>query len=470
MLQSKSIIQKKNSINPSLFINLVFGFFPISFVLGSLIVNINLLLFCCLSIFYLKSKILEIKFNRFTKTIFLFFFIVFFSTSLSLIKSFYFEESTSHDFDRFIKSILFFRFFLFLVLVHLANKLEILNFKIFFFSASLSVLIISLDIIYQYHFGFNLIGLKNIHYYNSGFFGEELVAGGYIQRFGFFAILLGIYLFKDKKYAKFIFSPIIVSILGLGILFSGNRMPLFLFIFGLCLIFLFNFRIKKILFLSLVVLLIILQIFISSNEAYKNRYYESFYERVLFMISPEIQTWHRQTWGEKEKVAEVEKSPRIKTLFFTTEIEPLQRRLFLTALDTWKLNKIFGNGIKSFRVDCLKLKGPGVNIEENQFPGKKNRLCSSHPHNYYFEILTETGIVGLLVISIIGIAFLIFVFKNLKVKKKIKIENFILLSVIISLFLEGFPLRSTGSFFTTNNATYLVLIGSILLSYKNIKN
>ena len=27
--------------------------------------------------------------------------------------------------------------------------------------------------------------------------------------------------------------------------------------------------------------------------------------------------------------------------------------LFLTALDTWKLNKIFGGGIKSFRTDCL---------------------------------------------------------------------------------------------------------------------
>ena len=47
-----------------------------------------------------------------------------------------------------------------------------------------------MDIIYQYHFGFNLTGLKNIYFYNSGFFGDELEAGGYIQRFGFFAIFL----------------------------------------------------------------------------------------------------------------------------------------------------------------------------------------------------------------------------------------------------------------------------------------
>jgi len=30
------------------------------------------------------------------------------------------------------------------------------------------------------------------------------------------------------------------------------------------------------------------------------------------------------------------------------------------------------------------------------------------------------------------------------------------------------PLRSSGSLFTTNNATYLILIASILLSYKKI--
>ena len=63
MIQAKSIVQEKNNNNPYLFINLVFGFFPISFILGGLIVNVNLLLFCCLGIFYLKSKILTIKFD-----------------------------------------------------------------------------------------------------------------------------------------------------------------------------------------------------------------------------------------------------------------------------------------------------------------------------------------------------------------------------------------------------------------------
>ena len=47
-----------------------------------------------------------------------------------------------------------------------------------------------------------------------------------------------------------------------------------------------------------------------------------------------------------------------------------------------------------------------------------------------------------------------------------KIEQF------ISLFLEVFPLKSTGSFFTTNNATVIFLLLAIIisLSYKTKKN
>ena len=100
--------------------------------------------------------------------------------------------------------------------------------------------------------------------------------------------------------------------------------------------------------------------------------------------------------------------------------------------------------------------------------GKKNRLCSNHPHNYYLEVLTETGAVGLIIISMIALLFIVFLFKNYKFLKQVSVTNFILLSAIISLILEAMPIRTTGSLFTTNNATYLILIASIVLSYKKI--
>ena len=147
-------------------------------------------------------------------------------------------------------------------------------------------------------------------------------------------------------------------------------------------------------------------------------------------------------------------------------------RLFYTALDTWKRNKIFGNGIKSFRIDCDKLRGSaiypelGYNIGENMMLFKRNRLCSNHPHNYYLEILTETGIVGFFITLTIALLFVVFILKNFKLFKENNIENIILLSATISLILEVFPFKTSGSIFTTNNAAYIILLSSIILSYK----
>ena len=93
-----------------------------------------------------------------------------------------------------------------------------------------------------------------------------------------------------------------------------------------------------------------------------------------------------------------DKLQKSKTTFFVAQHEGSHRRLFLAAIDTWKFNKILGGGIKSFREDCWKLeKQPNINLSDKLLPDKKNRLCSNHPHNYYFEILTETGIAGLII-------------------------------------------------------------------------
>ena len=213
MFQTKSISRGKINYNPYLFINLVFAFFPISFVVGALFINLNLLLMCCLGIYYLRSKILNTKFDFSIKIIFLFFLIIFLSTSLDFLKTIYFEgfnninivpscfSTNCHSpLEKLIKSVLFFRFFLLLLIIYLLTKYDILNFKYFFLSASLVAILISLDLIYQYIFGFNIIGLKSGGYSNSGFFGDEYIAGGFIQRFAFFSILFTILVFKNNMY------------------------------------------------------------------------------------------------------------------------------------------------------------------------------------------------------------------------------------------------------------------------------
>ena len=56
-------------------------------------------------------------------------------------------------------------------------------------------------------------------------------------------------------------------------------------------------------------------------------------------------------------------------------------RLFSSALNIWNENKFTGVGNKNFRVVC--------NENDEDVFLKKKRLCSSHPHNLYFELLTK---------------------------------------------------------------------------------
>ena len=59
----KSLInlnKKKFSVDSVLLINLTLAFFPISFILGNFIINLNLVVFCILGIYHLKSKILTL--------------------------------------------------------------------------------------------------------------------------------------------------------------------------------------------------------------------------------------------------------------------------------------------------------------------------------------------------------------------------------------------------------------------------
>ena len=99
---------------------------------------------------------------------------------------------------------------------------------------------------------------------------------------------------------------------------------------------------------------------------------------------------------------------------------------------------------------------------------EENRLCANHPHNYYFEILTEFGIIGILIVFIIMFLFLFFLFKNLKLFNKQKLDFIILSAAILSLILEMFPIKSTGSLVTSSNATYIILLASIVLCNKKI--
>ena len=133
--------------------------------------------------------------------------------------------------------------------------------------------------------------------------------------------------------------------------------------------------------------------------------------------------------------------------------------IYLTSLDLFFDAPIIGKGIKSFRNNC---------IQKVYLP---NRICESHPHNFILEILNDSGIVGLILILTPILLLLINLYKEylLGDNRKNNISNWIYLAIILCLIIHLFPFKSTGSFFSTFNSSYLFLILGFSLGLNEIK-
>ena len=111
------------------------------------------------------------------------------------------------------------------------------------------------------------------------------------------------------------------------------------------------------------------------------------------------------------------------------------------------------------------------NAEREITPRPQIIACANHAHNYYLEFLSEAGIIGT---SLIIIFFLILLKDSFNYIKKYNqqknSEMILLLPVIILFFLEIWPLKSTGSFFTTWGATFFWLNAAMLIAAKTKKS
>ena len=136
-------------------------------------------------------------------------------------------------------------------------------------------------------------------------------------------------------------------------------------------------------------------------------------------------------------------------------------------------NPIIGIGTNLYRFECEKEKyfisGKGY----SNFSSETNLVhhCNTHPHNYYVQILSETGIIGAFFIFYALIKFINFSIKNLydQIKKKIYINEykiFIYSAIIINLW----PFVTTGNFFGSAAANLFWLpVGFFLASIESSK-
>ena len=422
----------KLNFNKIEILNLLICTIPLSLILGNLATNINILLICLLGLVCFGKKIFFFHDKKISFYLLYFFFfyliIVTFGNNITKI------YQNDLYYDHLIKSILYLRFLiLFLVINKLAEKREF-NTKYFFLSCAFFSLIISLDVVYQFIFKKNILGFPITNDRPSSFFGEENIAGNFIQKFILFFIFYYASKIKNTNNVyRFIFISSIFFLII--IIFTANKMAIIIFIFSIISFYLIEKKFKQLLLIF----------FISSFLLFS-------FSKIV--ISKRLHTDINFFFTETSNI--VRHAP---SLFISGKLNPESKWgtgyliHFNTGIQIWKKNKIFGNGLKSFRLKCKY---------------GNNQTCNTHPHNYFIELLVDTGFIGLLVICLIiffGLKnFFLFFLKNKTLHARLTTSVFFLL-----IFFELFPFRSTGSFFTTSNSIFIFLMLAIILNVEKIK-
>ena len=169
--------------------------------------------------------------------------------------------------------------------------------------------------------------------------------------------------------------------------------------------------IKKILiFLSVSIFSFII---ITNNEILKSRFYNQIF--TPFII-------------ESEKKQILNLNSIIKNNEYFT--------LYNSAYRIFLQNKLFGSGMKTYRIESISLK-------KNDNTGIYG--ASNHPHQFHFEILSELGLIGYLLIMT---NFIYILFQNIKNN-----HYYLRKSSILFLIATIIPLLPSGSFFTSFTAS-----------------
>tara|TARA_Y200000002_G_C22641743_1_gene647317 strand:- start:120 stop:1493 length:1374 start_codon:yes stop_codon:yes gene_type:complete len=435
--------------------------FPLSFIFGNFAINIFVILIILLGLYYYKTFLFKWykKENLIILTLFF----------LTILLSSYYQNFFVENSKDTIKSILYLRyFFLILVIRSLIIKNQI-SLNIFLISCFVVTCIVSIDIFAQFLFGKNLLGYsvqefsRGVKYY-TGIFGLELIAGGFILMFSTLGIFSIFNIIKtNKKIIYLVIFAFFVIFFLLALILAGNRMPLLMYT-----IFLISFAIvykkkEKIYFLSLAILAFALLIGIIFNSDTLRKRASNFYVGIPnpVIIVEELRKEYPNLKKYENSGRQFHTLEEFKTTknyrqlpFWTGHIA-----IYLTSIDLILDKPLIGGGIKSFRNQCSnKLHLP-------------NRVCESHPHNYVLEILNDTGLLGFLLIHYLVIYLLLNNYKDYKLSEKFnsKISNWIYLAIILSLFIHFFPIKSSGSFFSTFNSAFIFLILGISFGINELK-
>ena len=391
---------------------------PLLLITGPFLSDLSLVVLDLTFLYFFFSKKNEISLDYNKNLIILFLGYYFYSTILSLFSENLFLSLKS--------SLFYFRFGLFVLAIN-----YFLNFKKDLIDKFTNILIILIlfvcfDALFQFVIGFNLLGfeLQNNDKLN-GIFGDEPLLGSYLFRLLPLALACLIYKFGNKNFRYY--NTTFIFLVFLVIFLSGSRASLFLSILFIILFFLFVRSYQKQILILGIIFLISFTIIAKFNEKFAYKSYFNIVDPIKRILTT------KQGNFEIESGKDLNLANTNFTIFTS-----IHESHFITAYKIFNENKIFGVGNKMFRVLCSK-----EEYKVNEFS------CSTHPHNYYLQILSENGIIGFLIISVLFIICLYNLIKELYLRyfHKSKKINDPCIIILIGLFINLWPIVPTGNIF-----------------------
>ena len=364
-------------------------------------------------------------------------------------------KKTNYIFSKI--SILFYSFNLYLIIrsllssdIYLSLESSIFLFRFWFFSLSLlyilntkksflrnylytslsAILLIFIDSCIQFFFGYNITGNQYLGERISSFFGKEYILGGYIGRLLLLNLAIITIIFNKNKNQNI--AIILLFFLSLIIiLLSGDRIGILYFIIALIVFIVFSYYSK--------IFKLYLSMFFSISLLSIIFFVENIYNRVIVTTLRQV-----GLIGDNINNGNLH--------IFSSGLT----EVYLTAINIFNDNKLFGIGTKLFRKYCL---------EEKYIVGDG---CTTHPHNYLIQLLTETGLFGLFLYFNFIFLLLFILFKNIYLRYIKDFDNYLVAKIYINILLlvHLVPFYPTGSIFHNFTSIQIFLpIGFFLYFY-----